>query len=209
MKIEQVIHAEIVRADLTLVDTRFTSIGIGDPEGMLHLKVAFIALANVADFEPQARPSYKEHPEPAAIMKELKRNLEFAKYLRNKVVGHLHPELIPKAIEWQPMFRRMPGQFDRPGMALIANLWLLETAINTYVNQAGKHKVFETETDLMYPPDWVRFRDFLEVTIRGSLGHLKSLVAYWAPRVAAPMDAPFDLEFALKAGKTDFKFLAQ
>jgi hypothetical protein len=120
-------------------------------------------------------PSYKEHPESAAIMKELKRNLEFAKYLRNKVVGHLHPELIPKAVEWQPMFRRMPGQFDRPGMALIANLWLLETAINTYVDQAGKHKVFETETDSMYPPNWVRFRDLLEVTIRGSLGYLKSL----------------------------------
>jgi hypothetical protein len=208
MKLEQVIHAEIVRADLVLVDARFSSVGIGDLDGMVHLKAAFISLANAADFELQARPSYKEYPTPAALVKELKQNLEFAKYLRNKVVGHLHPELIPKAIEWQPMFRHMPGRFDKPGLALIANLWLLETAINTYVDQAGKHKVFETETDLMYPPDWARFRDFLEVTIRGSLAYLSSLVDYWAPKVA-PLDASFDLELAVKAGNTDFKFLAQ
>jgi len=209
MKLEQVIHAEIVRADLTLVDARFTSVGIGDPDGMVYLKAAFIALANAADFELQARPSYKEYPAPAVLAKELKQNFEFAKYLRNKVVGHLHPELIPKAIEWQPIFRRVPGRLDKPGLAFIANLWLLETAINTYVDHTGKHKVFGSETDLMYPPDWERFRDFLEGTVRGSLAYLNSLVEYWAPKVAAPMDAPFDLELAIKAGRTDFKFLAQ
>lgn len=209
MKLEQVIHAEIVRADLIQVDKRFASIGVGDLDGIVFLKAAFIALANVADFELQARPSYKEYAEPAAIIKELKRNLEFAKYLRNKVVGHLHPELISKAIEWQPPFKRLPGQFDRPGAALLANLWLLETAINTFVDQAGKHKVFDGETDLIYPPDWKRFMDFLEVTIRGSLSYLESLVGFWAPKVAVPIDAPLDLEAAIHAGKTDFKFLAQ
>jgi hypothetical protein len=209
MNLEQLIHAEIIRADLWAVDAHFSSLGIADSTGLVHLKTAFVALANVADFEPLARSSYKTHPNPSKLFKEIKKDLEFAKYLRNKAVGHIHPQLISKAIEWQPILKRIPGRVKKSDGVLALNLWLLETTINTYVDAAGKHKIFDSETALMYPPNWNRFLKFLETTIRGSTAYLDSLVTFWTPRLVLPNQEPFDLDLALKAGKTNFKFLAQ
>lgn len=209
MNLEQLIHGEILRADLVSVDAHFASIGITDSVGLVHLKTAFVALANVADFESLVSPSYKVHAAPSVLLKPFKRNLEFAKYLRNKAVGHIHPQLIAKAIEWQPLLRRVPGRLQGSQGFLVLNLWLLETAINSYVNKAGRHKIFDGETDLMYPPDWNRFLGFLETTIRGSILYLESLASFWTPTLVPPDAEPFDLDLALKAGKTRFRFLAQ
>ena len=66
----------------------------------------------------------------------------------------------------KPALRYIAARMDENEVVLLANLFLIETAINTYVDQDGKHKVFESETDLMYPPDWMRFVDFLEKTVR-------------------------------------------
>lgn len=209
MNLEQLIHAEVIRADLWSVDAHFSSIGITDSTGLVHLKTAFVALANVADFEPLVRPSYKTHPDPSALFKALKKDLEFAKYVRNKAVGHIHPQLISKAIEWQPFLRRIPGRVQKSDGALVLNLWLLETTINTYVDEAGKHKIFDSETDLMYPPNWNRFLNFLETTIRRSISYLDSLATFWTPKLVPLEQEPFDLDLALKAGRTNFRFLAQ
>lgn len=157
MNLEQLLTAAVHRGDLITVDSHFTQIGINDVGGMINLKVALVALANVADFELSLRPTYKLEPEPCGIIKPLKQNLAFAKYLRNKAIGHIHPELVAKAVEWQPMLRKIPCDIDDPQLILQVNLWLLETAINTYVNDDGGHKVFDGDTDLMYPPDWARF----------------------------------------------------
>lgn len=209
MNLEQLIQVGVHWGDLAVVDSHFTEIGISDPSGMIHLKAALVALANVADFEPAIRPTYKIQPEPATIIKPLRKNLAFSKYLRNKVIGHIHPQLVAKAIEWQPILHHAPGHLSDPKFVVLVNIWLLETAINTYVDEDGSHKVFDSETDLMYPPDWKRFVDFLEVTIRGSLAYLQQLNELWAPK-HAPADAEaFDLDLAIKAGKTEFKFLVQ
>lgn len=197
------------RGDLIAVDAHFTQIGIADRSGMIHLKAALVALANVADFEPSLRPTYELEPEPSAIIKPLRKNLAFAKYLRNKAIGHIHPQLVAKAIEWQPILHRAPGHLDDPDFVRMVNLWLLETAINTYVDADGGHKVFDGETDLMYPPDWKRFVDFLEVTIRGTLTYLQRLIELWEPKLTPADTGALALELAVKAGKTEFKFLAQ
>lgn len=208
MTLDQLIQAGVHLADLVAVDSHFTAIGIKDVGGIVHLKAALVVLANIADLEPTLRPTCKVHPEPSAVIKPLGKNLAFAKYLRNKFVGHIHPELIAKAIEWQPVFRHASGRLEDPQFILFVNLWLLETAINTYVEANGTHKVFESETDLLYPPDWRRFLGFLEETIRGSMSYLRLLNHLWAPTFALPDTAMFDLEAALKAARTEFKFLA-
>jgi hypothetical protein len=209
MNLELLIHAEVIRADLAVANEHFSSVGVASSTGLLHLKMAFIALANVADLEPQIRPSYKVHADPATLFKPIKKNLEFAKYLRNKVVGHIHPQLVSKAIEWQPTLRHIPGRLQRSFGALMVNVCLFETAINTYVDESGNHKLFDSETDLMYPPDSERFFSFLQGTIQGSISYLESLMAFWAPKLAPSSGNPFDLEAALKAGRTEFRFLKQ
>jgi hypothetical protein len=209
MNLEQLIQVGVHWADLIAVDSHFTAIGIKDIEGYVHLKAALVALANIADFEPKLRSTYKLRPEPSAIIKPLHANLQFAKYLRNKFVGHIHPDLVAKAIEWQPTLRQLSGRLDDPKCSLLVNLWLLETTINTYVDETGKHKVFDSETDLIYPPDLKRFLTFLEVTIRGSIAYLKLLNELWAPKFKVESDGRLDLELAMKAGETEFKYLAQ
>ena len=208
MNLESLLQASIYRADLEIVDSHFGAIGITDLTGMLHLKSALVTLANFCDFELTVRPTYKEYPEPSAIVKPLRKNMEFSKYLRNKFVGHIHPDLIAKAIEWQPILRHAATSLDDPKAMLMVNLWILETTINTYIDADGKHKVFNGETDLMYPPDWARFLDFLETTVRGGIYYLKTLQQLWEPNILPTLQDPFDLELALKAGKTEFKFLA-
>jgi hypothetical protein len=209
MEFEKLLQAEIYAADLRVVDAHFASIGIQDANGMLHLKSALVTLANVCDFEGTVRASYKEFGEPGAVFKRLRKQFELAKYLRNKFVGHIHPELLAKALEWQPTLRQVLPSGDDPNVMVLVNLWLLETAINTYVDGDGKHKVFPSETDLMYPPDWQRFAGYLVSTIRGGIEYLALIRAYWAPLVAAPQAEPFSLEAALRAGRTEFKYLAR
>lgn len=209
MEFEQLLQAEIYAADLRVVDDHFTSIGITDANGVLHLKSALVTLANVCDFEAGARASYKECPEPAAVFKPLRKQCELAKYLRNKFVGHIHPDLLAKALEWQPMLRKVLPDGEDPQIMLLVNLWLLETAINTYVQADGTHKVFASETDLMYPPDWERFAEFLESTIRGGIEYLALIRACWKPRLVPVLPEPISIEDATRAGRTEFKYLAQ
>ena len=199
----------MLRSDLEVADSHFTKIGITDLNGVLYLKSSLVTLANLCDFEPSLRLIYKEHPELSSIIKPLRKNIEFAKYLRNKFVGHIHPSLIGKAIEWQPTLRHIAAKPNDPRAMLMMNLWILETAINTYVDGDGKHKVFEGDTDIMYPPDWERLLGFLEVTIRGGLEYLRKLQAISEPKILAELESPFSVELAVKAGQTEFKYLAQ
>jgi hypothetical protein len=209
MDLNRLIQGRIYQADLVAVDKHFSEIGITDMAGIVCLKNALLALANVCDFERTVRDTYKNHPELSVVVGEVKKNLDFAKYLRNKFVGHIHPELVDKAIEWKPELRYLASRLDDPKIMLVANLFLLETAINTYVDAQEKHKVFETETDLMYPPDWERFLGFLEITVRTGIRYLNHLCTTWTGEMEHPGPKEFDLELWLKAGKTKFAFLAK
>lgn len=209
MNLEQLLQAAVHRSDLAEVDAQFTAIGVSTGEGFVRLKGAILTLANVADFEPTIRPTYKELPEPSVIIKPLQSNLAFCKYLRNKFVGHIHPTLLSKAIEWQPILTQAPCYLENQNFLVALNLWLLETAINTYVDGEGNHKIFDGETDLMYPPDWRRFVDFLGDTIRGTFEYLSLLNSLWAPKLTLQVPAEFNLELAIRSGQTEFRFLAQ
>jgi len=90
-----------------------------------------------------------------------------------------------------------------------ANLFILETAINTYVDPNEKLKFFESETDLMYPPDMKRFLGFLEVSVRTSIGYLNGLCTTWAAEIEHPDPKDIDLELWKKAGETKFGYLAK
>lgn len=209
MNLEQLIHAGVLCADLSAIDVNLTSISIGDLNGIIQLKSALVALANVADFEATLKPTYRANSEPSELIRPLRKNLAFAKYIRNKLVGHIHPDLIAKTIEWQPKLTSIAKNIGDPKAALIVNLWLLETTINTYVAADGSHKVFDSETDVMYPPDWHRFLDFLETTIRGSLAYLRLLNKLWSPILSdSPSENTLELFFEA-AGQTDFKFLGK
>jgi hypothetical protein len=177
MDLNQYIAARIVQADLIAVDTHFSKVGISDMDGIICLKSTLVAIANLLDFERTIRILYKDHRDVSKVFKRYEKNYEFAKYLRNKFVGHIHPELIKKAIEWKPELRSIARKMDDQKLMILINIFILETTINTYVDDDERNKFFETETDLMYPPDWKRFLNFLEISVRSAIAFLKEVCA--------------------------------
>lgn len=205
--LDRFIAARLLQADLSAIDTHFSEVGISNMAGIVCLKNAFLALANMVDFERTIRDIYKDHKTLSAVFSENQRNYEFAKYLRNKLVGHIHSELIEKAIEWKPKLKYLAAQMDDQKVMFMVNIFVIKTAINTYVGEDGKHKVFESETDLVYPPDWKRFVDCLEVSIRSAIHYLEDLCGALNAAIDHPAPDQFDFELWTKAGRTDFAFL--
>lgn len=209
MDINRLIEAQVHHADLVAINKHFSEIGISDMSGILCLKNALFTLANVYDFERTIRATYRCHHELSFTFGQIKRHLEFAKYLRNKLVGHIHPDLVDKTVEWQPGLRYLALYLNDPKIMMVANLWLLETAINTYADANQNHKFFESETDLTYPPDYKRFINFLEISVRISIKYLNDLCAIWLSEIPPPHPEKFDQDLWIKAARTKFDFLTK
>ena len=208
---DQFLQAKVLKADLVAIDTQLSENGIGDMPNMVLLKQGLISVANLFDFELTIRRIYQHHPELRETYSAFSKECEFLKYLRNKFVGHLKQELINKALEWNPEIRMFLNGMDAPAVAYCVNQLILETAINTYVDGNQKHKVFDSETDLNYPPDSTRFLKCLTLAIRSSVEFLKKYIAIRQNEVQGEIEYASGIEgilrLASEAGKTDFKFI--
>lgn len=208
---DQFLQANVLKADLVAIDAQFTEKGIGDMTTMVLLKQSLISVANFVDFEVTVRRIYINHPELSEHYELFSKECIFAKYLRNKFVGHLKQELVNKALEWNPEIRTLLTKVDEPISAYFVNQLILETAINTYVDVEGKHKVFESETDLNYPPDNTRFLKFLTLIIRSSIEYLCKYLEIRQQELQVKLDEASSFEEVLKlgieAGKTKFSFI--
>ncbi|PMH00878.1 hypothetical protein [Vibrio lentus] len=208
---DQFVQAKILRADLVSIDTQFMESGIGDMPSMILLKQSLVSVANLFDFEVTIRRIYRDNSELSELYRTFSKECEFAKYLRNKFVGHLKQELINKALEWNPEIRIMLTKMDEPMVSYFVNNLVLETAINTYVDSEQKHKIFDSETDLNYPPDNTRFLKFLTFVIQSSIAFLDKYIEIRQVALQTEIDEASGLEAMLKlgveAGKTEFEFI--
>ena len=98
---------------------------------------------------------------------------EFAKYVRNIMVGHMDVALLAKAIEWKPEVNWLLAD-NADKATFLLNLFVLETALNTYVDGNEKHLLFDGDTDLIYPPDWRRFLVWLTGITSGGILFLEA-----------------------------------
>jgi len=204
---EQFITSQLLKADLVEIDRQLEDIGFKDMSSMLLVKQVFLTIANVVDFELTVRPLYKENRELSTEYKKASKEYEFAKYLRNKFIGHVKQELIKKAIEWKPELRYLLKITGERDITFMFNLFILETAINTYVNADGSHKVFESETDLIYPPDLKRFLVYLTFVVKSAIEYLTKLGEALGKNVEMLDPSEQKLEHWLAAGETDFEFI--
>ena len=204
---KQYIKSKLLEADLVEIDRQFENTGFKDMYSIILVKQAFVAIANLVDFELTVRSIYAEHRDLSAIYAKASKEFEFAKYLRNKFIGHIKPELLEKAIEWKPELRYMLKDTDNPGVMFMYNLWVIETAINTYVKPDGSHKLFESETDLVYPPDLKRFLIFLTHVVKSGIEYLEALSNVLGNKIEMLDHTQQNLEYWLTAGKTDFAYI--
>lgn len=203
------ISARTIEADLKEADRHFAEHGISDMAGVVALKAALVALANFSEFENSQRPRYRSNPQLSESIASSKKALVFSKYLRKKYVGHVRLDLVQKAIEWKFELPFLADKMGQPEVMFLCNIFLLETAINTYVDENGNGKFFESETDLNYPPDRSRFFSYLETTIRAALAYLNMIIEMLSKEFEQPEDSQKMFELAMKAGKTDFEYLAK
>ena len=134
-------------------------------------------------------------------------NAKFFSYLRNKFAGHLMGDLIEKALEWKPELKMMLGEEYDPTIVSAYNLCFPETAINTYVDAKGRHRFFDSETDLMYSPDEKRFRQTLLAFIDDASEFLEALEHVLRPKVTIPETREEQIGLFLEAGSTEFDYL--
>lgn len=196
----------ILRNDLEETRTVINTNGLHP--SIAHIKTACIAFHNLLEFERTLRPLYKAHGELGAGFNDFKPAVEFFAYLRNKFAGHVADELLAKTIEWKPEVLLSLKSEQNADIILFYNFALLETAINTYVDQAGAHKIFESDTDFGYPPDAERFTSFLLTTIDHASDYLTGIEAVLKHSICVPKDDENRLGLFIKAGQTDFTFIA-
>lgn len=195
--------SRIIHGDLSSADGELT--GQLGPAGtwVPSIKAALMALGNLADLEGPMRFLYRNAPQLAEQMKALDGDLQFAKYLRNVSGGHLNETLMAKAYEWRPELRMLPDIRELNGTVML-NMFVLETAINTYVAPDGEHGMFPSETDLVYPPDMERFCTWLSTTVRAAIRICDTLGEITHGSVT-PLGERSDMMAAYKAaGLTDF-----
>lgn len=203
---EKLIKARLIKSDLIEILKQFERYSLKDMSSIILLKQAFICIANLVDFERTMRIIYSEHRNLSSFFNEMYVEYEFAKYIRNKFVGHIKIDLLAKAIEWKPELRYLIHKTNDPNIMFLYNIWILETTINSFVDSNGKHKIFNSDTDLIYPPDYQRFITFLNKTIKSAIEYLNILdaILYISIEENEKMES---VEHWLLAGQTSFKYI--
>lgn len=104
----------------------------------------------------------------------LKRELEFIVHIRNKGVGHLDKTLLERAAQWIPEIFYEDTQDNNEYVNFYSYKAVMESTINSYLNEEGQQKVFKTEIDFTYPPDAKQFFSFLSDIVNRSILWLES-----------------------------------
>jgi hypothetical protein len=150
---------------------------------------------------------YQENPALSKIYKSTKNEFEFAKYIRNKYVGHIKDELIESSIEWRPELKHFYKKEHDGSLGYIYNLFILETVINTFVDNTGKHRVFDSDTDLIYPDDMTRFLNYLYATAQNGIKFLNEVAKVLEGKVELTGIENADKSDWIKAAEVDFKYI--
>lgn len=205
--IQIAISARLAHGDLVAADKALEAGPEDHAIRLVLLKQLLVSCANVADLEGISRGLYKDHPELNEIISTHRRGFEFAKYMRNIAVGHVNPALCRKAIEWRPELNAVLVTQDAGADAFL-NYAVLETAINTFVD-GERHKVFESDTDLAYPPDLQRFLNYVGKTVHAGIAYCSTLSAIAVSRAELSDYREKWFELSAKAGQTEFNFITR
>jgi len=204
---DRVIKARLIRFELEQADIKLSETSVKDLESIQLIKNIILALSNFSEFELTIRPLYCNYKFLSEKHNQSKKYIAFFKYLRNKFVGHIKTELINKSIEWRPEFGFLLKESDDKEIIFMFNIWILETAINSYVNKDGSHKIFQTETNLEYPEDSQRFTSLLRFCLNNIVDYLKQLESVLLEIIDLSEYESDNIIVWKKAAKTDFNFI--
>lgn len=125
-----------------------------------HTRNIFISLNNVFDAIKSIKFNQDNHT--VELTRTLKKELKFANHFRNRLSGHLCKDLIERAVQWDPTI--FDSELRNKEKIKIFQIYktLIESGINSYIDENGVQKIFKTEIDLFYPPDANLFYQYLK-----------------------------------------------
>ena len=136
----------------------------------------FISLNNVLDIMNKINLNLSN--DYTKRTRSLKKKLAFANHFRNRAAGHLNEILLERAVQWSPQMFSLISKENEKFKIFEAHRVIIEACTNSYINDEGKQKVFNTEIDLMYPPDAKLFFIHLHELITESLEWLTISAEY-------------------------------
>jgi hypothetical protein len=169
----QYLNLVILKDELQNFDTLLSEV-IKDSDTWLSklraTRGVFLTLNNVKDAADRLR--IQGSAEFTLSTRTLRKKLVFANHFRNRGIGHLNDTLLKRAAQWSPhIFYELSK--DNISFKLIeSHRAIIESCINSYVDKNGRQKVFDTEIDLMYPPDAKQFYTYLSTLVNESIDWL-------------------------------------
>lgn len=138
-----------------------------------------------------------------ALKNKIFPGLEFANHVRNKIIGHIENEVIDNSVQWEPVIFQdsMKNNGELQRFRLYRSI--LESAINSYIDTTGKHKIFNQEVDILFPDTCKLFYTYHMQLINDSLEYLRKLKTTMNSKIIYFHGLPADL--IKDAGETDFK----
>lgn len=161
----------------------------------------FLALHNLK--EVSERVQLQGDSEFVAKTRKMRRDLIFANHFRNRGIGHLNDTLMRRAAQWHPQVFLNGVQSDAHLQTVEAQRAVIESCINSFVDQDGKQKNFGTEIDLMYPPDATQFYEYLATQVKESIEWLTEAIAILGASIKYHSKEQIQ-ELAAIAGQTNF-----
>lgn len=201
------IKACIIYDDLSFFDKQLKKEPIGAEGFCNHLqstKNIMLPLANLNDNMHHYGIYIAQSPTLIELNKKISPGLDFAKHLRNKIVGHLENEVYNNAIQWEPSIFKKGIKDVEHGQRMFVYRSILESAINSYVKPStDSQKIFNHEIDLFYPKDIDEFYNYLENLVTDSLRYLDSIMKIIDSKIVYHNGIPLDIITA--ASETNFR----
>lgn len=101
--------------------------------------------------------------------RKLRKDLEFISHIRNKGASHIDHVILERAVQWHPHIFQDSTKENNQYLTYECYRAVIESGINSYICKDGIQKVFETEIDLLYPPNSKQFYGFLAELIATSI----------------------------------------
>lgn len=135
--------------------------------------------------------------------RSIRQDLDFIVHIRNKGVGHLDWNLMERAAQWIPELFHVNSHENDDCLTFLSYKAVLESTINSYLNEEGKQKTFGTEIDFYYPSNAEKFFGFLSDIVKRSIAWLENAREIIRSEIDLHSDDKVK-EMGAVAGKTNF-----
>lgn len=107
-------------------------------------------------------------------------------------------------MQWEPCIFSDKTKENESAQLFLAYKTLLESAINSFIDKESKQKVFDTEIDLLYPPNQTLFFNYIGELNTDSIYLLREILAILRDKIGFLDESQVMLAY-IKAGETDFR----